>query len=101
MKMWKSILATMLSAAMVIAFGVTGCGDDDEVVDTRCDEMCNRMDDCQEYFPGDIPPPPQCIEDCNANIGDETLCAFDECDTSATCSVYVQCITDCGVVPSP
>ena len=102
MKKWKSMLAMVLSAAMVIAFGITGCGDDDDdgSADTLCHETCSRMYSCREFFapPIDEFDVQDCTDDCNSDPNKpEALCAFD-CDRTASCPDYAQCITECGVL---
>jgi hypothetical protein len=99
MKRWKSMLAMVLSAAMAIAFGVTGCGDDENEVYIHCDELCSRIYDCRAVF---VPPVDNfriqdCTDDCISDPGKPvTLCAFD-CDTTSSCQEFSPCITDCGV----
>ena len=98
MKLWESMLAVLLCVGLVVAIGLTACGDDDDEGDPRCDSTCNKIVSCAADF---IPPldfgRQECIEGCNADIDAQAECAFD-CDRGLACPAYADCIqTTCGI----
>lgn len=97
MKIWRLVFALMLCSGLCIAFGLSGCGDDDEG-DARCDSTCNKIFNCAADFGGLIDFSRQeCIEGCNADIDAEAQCAFG-CDRGLACPEYADCILiDCGL----
>jgi len=97
MKLWESILAMVLCMGLVVAFGLTACGDDDDEGDPRCDKVCNKIVSCAADFAIDFGLQ-ECIDGCNADIDAQAECAFD-CDRGATCPEYADCIVNtCGII---
>lgn len=101
MKTWRLLLAVMLCSGLCVAFGLSGCGDDDDDEwDPRCDSACNKILACAADFASPVPGEmtlQECIEGCNTNPDPGTACGF-ACDISGTCPDYAQCIeVDCGI----
>lgn len=101
MRIWRHLLAVLLCSGLCVAFGLSGCGDDDEDNgDLRCLSACNKIINCAADFISPVPGEltvQECVEGCITNPDPGTLCGF-TCDTSATCPEYAQCIEiDCGI----
>jgi len=99
MKTWKFFVAVLLCSGLGIAFGLGGCGDDDEdETAARCQAACNKIVSCADAFAVPIDLTVQeCTEGCKVTIDAQAQCAFD-CDTDASCIDYAVCIVDdCGI----
>ena len=105
MKLWRSMLAMLLCSGLIIAFGLTACGDDDDEVDcagalaqlqsSGCENAATAaidpfracMTDCQGN-----PDPPACEEDCE----DDLDAATSACEPAAS-TLAEECGCDvCG-----
>ena len=74
MRMWRLLLAVLLCSGLCIAFGLSGCGDDDDERDPRCDSACNKIINCAADFISPVPGEmtlQECIDGCNSNIDAE------------------------------
>ncbi len=98
MKSWKLFLAVLLCSGLGIALGLSGCGDDDDEGDARCDAACNKIVSCEADFVQDVDMTVQeCVDGCKSDPVAEAECGFG-CDTSAACPVYAACIEIiCGI----
>lgn len=54
MKIWSLLVALLLCSGLCIAFGLSGCGDDDGGGDSRCDTTCNKILNCKADFVGPV-----------------------------------------------
>ena len=80
MKLWRSMLAMLLCSGLIIAFGLTACGDDDdEESGMTCDEALATLtsDTCVDAIEAALPGVQACLDVCP--IGDEDC--VDECLT--------------------
>ena len=79
MKIWESMLAVLLCTGLVIALGLTACGDDDDDGDegiSPCDEALEQFNSqgCQNQASASVEEAQTCAVDCGVNL----LC-LDDC----------------------
>jgi hypothetical protein len=88
MKIWKSMLAMMLCSGMIIAFGLSGCGSDDNVEPgMTCGEALTQFksEACQTAAFANVEAAKTCAVACpegDENCLDDCLSAFED-DISA------------------
>ena len=103
MRTWRLLLAVLLCSGLCVAFGLSGCGDDDDDdvgLDPRCAQACSKIIDCAADFSSPVPGEmtvQECIIGCASDPVPETECGF-SCDENAECPEYAECIEiDCGI----
>ena len=67
MKLWESMLAMLLCSGLIIAFGLTACGDDDdEESGMTCEQALATLtsDNCVDAIEAALPGVEDCLNDC-------------------------------------
>jgi len=67
MKLWRSMLAMLLCSGLIIAFGLTACGDDDDAEGgMTCEEALATLtsDTCVDAIEDALPGVQTCLEQC-------------------------------------